>query len=843
MSKKRKKRGTAGYDASSIRVLGGIEHVRLRPAMYIGDTASRGLHHLVEEVVANSVDEAMAGRCDRIDVRIYADGSLSVIDNGCGIPVDIHKGTKKSGLEVVMTTLNAGAKFDDKSYTMSAGLHGVGVSCVNALSEWLEAEVWQDGHLFYQRYEKGKAVTPLEKRGRTNRRGTKITFRPDTSVFDSPEFNYEVIARRLRELAFLNGGLRINLSSEVSRAKDTYHYEGGLKEFVKFLNEGKDVLHRDVVHVNRREKDICVEIAFQYNDGYNETFFSFANNIRTIEGGTHMSGFRGALTRSFNAYGKERNVLKDSTPGGDDYREGLTGVLSIRLPDPQFEGQTKTKLGNRNLQGIVEQLVNSSLSTFCEENPTTANKIIRKAEDAAVAREAARKARDLTRRKGALSKSGLPGKLRDCASQDTESTELFIVEGQSAGGTAGMGRDREFQAILPLRGVILNVEKARIDKMLSNTELTALITALGAGIGTDEFDPEKLRYGKIILMTDADIDGAHIRTLLLTFFFRQMRELIQRGKLYIAQPPLYMVKRRGREQYVQDDRTLQRVLVDLGAADAQVAYRVGTGKKKKQGELEGPQLRQFLELLSRLEQLIGLVERHGISFEDYLSEREPRRGKFPLYRAVQVDDKGKTHHHMCYSEKEYDKVIERIKRDLTGGAKGAQGEEVEIIEEEDYGALAKREDLRNTLRPFKFHEAEEIGEVVESIESYGIPISCVRASGAQQAEAGGRRKRAGFAIRSNGGDVRVAFLSEIMNTIREIGRQGLEIKRYKGLGEMNAAELAETTLNPQSRRLLQVTVGDAIKADNYFSILAGRDVARRRDFIERHALEAWELDI
>jgi len=816
------------YDASSIRVLGGIEHVRLRPAMYIGDRSERGLHHLFEEVVANSIDETMVGECDEIIVSIFNDGSISLMDNGRGIPVDIHPDSGKSALEVVMTTLNAGGKFDNNSYKVSAGLHGVGVSCVNALSEWMEVEVWRDDCLYFQRYEKGEPRTPVEKRGRSGRQGTKVTFKPDEEIFGDAAFNYEKIVSRLRELAFLNSGVRIILNHEDKEKEEIFHYEEGIKEFVGYLGEGKDPLH-NVVSIQDEKDGMACDVALQYNDGFNEVIFSFANNINTVDGGTHLSGFRAALTRTFNNWARERDIFKDVVPGGDDYREGLIAVVSVKLPAPQFEGQTKTRLGNREIQGLVEQIVNDRLSTYCEENPKVAKRLVEKATEAARAREAARKARDLTRRKGALSRGNLPAKLRDCSSKSREVTELFIVEGQSAGGTASMGRDRDFQAILPLRGVILNVEKARVDKMLANEEIGSLISALGTGIGADDFNYDALRYGKVIIMTDADIDGAHIRTLLLTFFFRQMPSLIENGRIYIAQPPLYKLKRRGKEQYAYDDRALQKVLIDLGSSGVTLAYKQnGEGSYK---ELNSEQFSQLLSLLKTAEQSGNLIEGQGISFKKYLQLR--KKGLLPLYRVIETDESNAEKEHFFYSEEEYDEFVNKRQADLEKA-----GEELEIIEEDDYVGLARTRNQPNVLRPHKFHEHDKLQESVKKIEDYEIPIEYFFPYNEEPPE----EKK--FILKANDDqEVGVNALSEIIKAVQDMGREGLQVERYKGLGEMNSDELSETTLDPESRTMLKVTVGDAVEADNYFSILAGKNVERRREFIETHALEVNNLDV
>ncbi|MFW6044644.1 MAG: DNA gyrase subunit B [Planctomycetota bacterium] len=820
------------YDASSIRVLGGIEHVRLRPAMYIGDTDERGLHHLFEEVVANSIDEAMVEECDEIQVRLYSDNSISLRDNGRGIPVDPHPDTGKPALEVVMTTLNAGGKFDHNSYKVSAGLHGVGVSCVNALSEWMEVEVWRDEALFYQRYEKGEPTTPVEKRGQSNRRGTKVTFKPDPDIFGDCEFDPDKIGNRLRELAFLNSGTRVILGQEGEAEDEIFHYEEGIGEFVAHLNEGKKPLHDDVITIQDEREGTAVEIALQYNDGFNQNIFSFANNINTVDGGTHLSGFKTALTRTLNNWARDNDELKDITPTGDDYREGLTAVVSVKHPSPQFEGQTKTRLGNREVKSIVEQVAGDHLSLYSEEHPKTVRTVVKKAVEAARARVAAKKARDLTRRKGALSRGDLPTKLRDCSKRSREDTELFIVEGQSAGGTASMGRDRDFQAILPLRGVILNVEKARVDKMLGNEEIATLISALGTGIGVDEFNMDELRYNKVIIMTDADIDGAHIRTLLLTFFFRQMPQLIEHGHLYIAQPPLYKVKRRGNEQYVYDDRALQETLVDMGSSDAQMSYQLNG--QETTGELSNQEFQRLIDLLNTLDHQKHLIEQHGMAFTNFLDLRDGEEGdKFPLYRVIHTDSDSNKHERFFYSEQEYDEFVQTLQEELE-----EEGEELEIIEEDDYQGLARTRNKTNVLRPHKFHETPRLTEVVREIEGFGLPIESFRAL-KDEDDVVERR----FDIHSNGDELTVNSLSEIIPAVREMGREGMDVDRYKGLGEMNADELSETTLDPESRTVVQVTVGDAIEADNYFTILAGKDVKRRREFIEMHALEATNLDV
>jgi DNA gyrase subunit B len=807
------------YDATAIKVLGGIEAVRKRPAMYIGDISEKGLHHLIEEVVGNSVDEAMGGFCENITVKLNIDGSVMVLDDGRGIPVDEHKEMKKPALEVVMTTLHAGGKFEGKGYKVSGGLHGVGISVVNALSEWLEVEVRRDGHMYVQRYERGETKTALEERGATKKKGTKIIFKPDGSIFETVELSYNVVKKRVRELAFLNKGLCITIIDERTDTEETFKYDGGIKIFVEEMNKGKEIVNKEVIYFEGKEKDIIVECAMQYNDGYNEKVFSFANNINTIEGGTHLSGFRTALTRTLNMYAKNSKLLKDGkAPTGDDYREGLSAVISVKVPEPQFEGQTKTKLGNRDVQGLVEALAYESLSIYCEENPKSARAIVGKALDASRAREAARKARELTRRKGALSGSDLPGKLADCSSNDVESTELFIVEGISAGGTAKQGRDRRHQAILPLKGVILNVEKARVEKMLNNEEIRTLISAIGTGIGTDEFDPEKLRYGKIVIMTDADVDGAHIRTLLLTFFFRQMPELIDRGNIFIAQPPLYKIKRKKRQEYVYGDKELQESLISIGIDEAVVETC-----DKEPLKLSGDKLKKFLGLLEKMEEYnIHFIKKKqqskkSISFKEYLGKKQD--GNFPMYRVAYNG-----HEKYMYSDEELNRLVKQQQEQ--------KGSNVEINNVDE----KKDEDSKDSIEVQEFLESGEIENTVKQIEKDGFDAEDFFKG---PEENGHSRAKLIY----DDTTLEIYSLGEILPKIKEVGKKGLDIQRYKGLGEMNAEELALTTMDSSSRTLLRVKIEDAMKADEMFSTLSGKDVKRRREYIETHALDVKNLDV
>jgi DNA gyrase subunit B len=804
------------YGAQDIRVLEGLEAVRQRPGMFIGDTGPRGLHHLVYEVVDNSIDEAMAGHAKTIQVRIHPDGSLSVTDDGRGIPVDLHKEEGKSALEVVLCTLHAGGKFDNKSYSVSAGLHGVGVSAVNAVSEFLEATVWRDGGEFFFRCEQGIPKAPVEKKGASTKRGTKIHFRPDRTIFkDTVDFVFETLAKRLRELAFLNRGVHITLVDERPSGKtEEFKYEGGIAEFVAYLNKGKGRLHEDVIHVERQMGNIYVECALQWNDRYDPTEFSFANSINTHDGGTHLSGFRSALTRTLNAYAREAQLLreKDSPPTGDDYRAGLTVVVSVRLPNPQFESQTKVKLTNTDIEGVVTTAVNEELHDYLEKHREVGKAVFLKAMSESQAREAARRARE-TVRKGALTSGDLPGKLADCTSRDRENTELYIVEGDSAGGSAKQGRERKYQAILPLKGKILNVEKARIDKMLKHEEIRIVISAIGTGIGEEEFDISKLRYGKIIIMTDADVDGSHIRTLLLTFFFRHMRKLIDQGHIYIAQPPLYKVVSKQGEEYVHNEKAMMRKYVDLGCADAALE-----GPSRRLG---GADLRSVVESVMKIEDALSLVQRKGLPMERYLQQFDAKSGQLPVYRARRG---GKEY--FFYSQEALDQWIEAEEK--------AAGHELEVHSDD---VEAPPAGVTPAILLNEFHGVIDVGGAVRDLLNRGFTMSeYFRAE-----DVDGKAK---YRLVHEQDQIPVRTLRDLLKAIRTVGRKGLkDVQRFKGLGEMDADQLWETTMDPARRTLLKVTIEDSIQAERMFTVLMGEEVEPRREFIERHALEVKFLDI
>lgn len=786
------------YDATTIKVLEGLEAVRKRPSMYIGDTASRGLHQLVYEVVDNSTDEILAGECNNIDVLVHVDNSVTVIDDGRGIPVDLHKTQKKPALEVVMTMLHAGGKFDNRTYKVAGGVHGVGVSVVNALSEWLEVEVKREGKVFLQKYQRGKPVTRLEVIGKTKRTGTKVTLKPDKQIFQEIDFSFDVLSNRLRELAFLNRGAAITIKDERSEKEHQFQYKGGISSFVEYLNKNKELLHGKPIYFERDKDKIKAEVAIQFNDGYSENIFSFANNINTQEGGTHLSGFKAALTRTVNDYAKKTGLLKDikNSLGGDDIREGLAAVISVKLPEPQFEGQTKTKLGNSEVKGIIESIVNEGLGEFFEENPRIARKIVEKGLVAARAREAAKKARELTRRKGALDVASLPGKLADCSERDPRLCEIYLVEGDSAGGSAKQGRDRRFQAILPLKGKILNVEKARLDKMLNNAEIRTLITALGTGIGEEDFDIDKARYKKIIIMTDADVDGAHIRTLLLTFFYRQMNKLIEEGYIYIAQPPLYRIKKGKTERYISNDEEFNQIVLDLGLSEARLV------RLEDNHSFTGSQLRSIVQDLAELGRLATVVERKGVKFEKYLKLRDEKTKKLPFYRV-----------------------------------KGDEGEDRYLYSEKELVLFEESQESQGETKPeiIEFAESREIGEILKRIEGKGIVVGkIIYPQGEGQPL---------YKLEENGREHFLYAAQDIIDKVRALGRRGLGIQRYKGLGEMNPGQLWETTMDPERRTILKVILADKPEAENTFTALMGSQVEPRRQFIERHAPEVRNLDI
>ncbi len=799
------------YGADRITILEGLAAVRKRPAMYIGDTGLRGYHHCVYEVVDNSIDEALAGYCTHVDVIINSDGSLTVNDDGRGIPVDLHPTEGIPAVEVVLTKLHAGGKFDNDSYKVSGGLHGVGVSCVNALAEWLEVEVCRDGKVHHQLYRRGVPDAPLEAIGKTQKTGTKITFKPDHEIFTQEGFQWDVLASRLRELAFLNRGVRIRLMQEEPVREEVFEYEGGIREFVQHLNRGKTPIHPDVIYFEHERDGVTAEIAMQYSDAFNDNIFSFANNINTIEGGTHLSGFRSALTRTINQYARTNKLIKDEkkSMSGDDIREGLTAVVSVKIPDPQFEGQTKTKLGNGEVQGIVEAIVNEELGTYLEENPAVARGIIDKAVMAARAREAARKARDLTRRKGALESGGLPGKLADCSKRDPAVCELFIVEGDSAGGSAKQGRDREFQAILPVRGKVINVEKARIDKVLSNEEIRTMITAIGTGIGSDEFDLSKARYNKIVIMTDADVDGAHIRTLLLTFFYRQMTQLVEAGYIYIAQPPLYKIKRKKREEYIESDAQLTRILLDLGSDEQTLVCPQGNTL------LDDTRLPEVLVMLSEVEHIAEQMERKGVNFHDYIG-RLTEALRLPVFR-VEIDrGEGVPEISYAFTDSELRALREQAEREL--------GTEVEVADALTGGPGIRWQEM---------HTAERLEKLIARLKDAGFQPCCLSP----------QEDPAFYLVSETGEKTALHSLMELLDTVREAGRKGLSIQRYKGLGEMNPDQLWETTMDPDARKMTRVVLEDAVKADQMFTILMGDEVEPRRDFIEKNALNVQNLDI
>ena len=848
--------GNGNYTADDIKVLEGMEAVRLRPAMYIGSNGEMGLHHLVYEVVDNSVDEALAGFATRIDVTIHIDNSITVVDDGRGIPVDdmVVDGEKLPAAQVVLTKLHAGGKFDSSNYKVSGGLHGVGVSCVNALSHQLDLEIWRDGHVWEQGYSKGQPQNKLKKTGTTKKRGTRVHFLPDKEIFTATEYNFDTLAQRLRELAFLNKGLQITLTDERQTDAKTgeakkleFKYTGGIAEFIKHLNRGKSVLHDKPIYMEAERDGVAMEIALQYNDGYSETVFSFANNINTVDGGTHLSGFRTALTRTINYAGQQLGLFKDVKENltGDDVREGLVAVVSVKLPQPQFEGQTKGKL-NSDIAGVVQAFINERLGAFFEQNPPVAKRIINKAIEAARAREAARKARDLTRRKGALDGGGLPGKLADCSERDPNRCELFLVEGESAGGTAKQGRDRRFQAILPLKGKILNVEKARYDKMLSHEEIRAMITALGTGIGKEDFDPARLRYSKVILMTDADVDGSHIRTLLLTFFFRHMNELIKRGNVFIAQPPLYGIKKGKSQQYIKDDREFVRVMVRRAAEGMVVRYGEGAAK------LDGAALAKFMTTLN---EYLGFFDK-----VDKRIRNEQVTALLPkLGLSQRVDFEG--------DKKNPPKKVEKLEKELTRMSKEHLLKDVKAYFDEEHNLWGVRfTDSQGAERELNFSlastpEYRQMMAKYKQIEQHMEPPFVIEVAGKPAAggEAGAElsdaeredlekaaKKTSKAPVRRTKAESEVVekhSARDLFDYVLNEGRKEYTVQRYKGLGEMSSEQLWETTMDPERRTLLAVKAEDIEACESIFTTLMGEDVESRRKFIEENALDVKNLDI
>ena len=838
------------YGADKIKVLEGLEAVRKRPAMYIGSTGAPGLHHLVYEIVDNSIDEALAGYCDQVNVTIHIDTSVTVIDNGRGIPVDRHE-SGRSAAEVVLTVLHAGGKFDNDSYKVSGGLHGVGVSVVNALSETLDLEIWRNGQVHKQSYHRGDPVGELEVTGTTKKRGTKITFKPDPQIFETTEFSFDTLAQRLRELAFLNGGVTITIDDERDGKSHTFLYEGGINSFVQYLNQNRAPANDKPIYMRGEKDGIDVEISLQWNDGYSETVYSFANNINTHEGGTHLSGFRAALTRTVNTYASRNNLtkdLKDATISGDDIREGLTAVISVKIPRPQFEGQTKTKLGNTEVKGIVEAIVNDKLGAYLEQTPSVAKRIIAKAVDAARAREAARKARDLVRRKGALDNSSLPGKLADCQERDPAQSELYIVEGESAGGSAKQGRDRRFQAILPIKGKILNVEKARFDKMLSSDEIKTMIAALGCGIGSDDFDLAKLRYHRIIIMTDADVDGSHIRTLLLTFFYRQMRALVDAGYVYIAQPPLFRAKRGRSEFFIRDEREMEKWLLRRSAESRVLVLSDGR-------QITGADLETRLEKLAAFQKYLHIVERRGPSRRVVLAllERGAHDRAFfqdagkvqeladalqtaTVSASVQPDEENQAHSLLVEDRSAGYARHHRVNMDFVGTSEfrvlAASYHEVDGI---------KPPMIVRTVAAQQSPDAEETGATANDTAIGGAPLDDATKLAAEPKapDISSMPKVA----RAKDADVTIESLEALVEFFIAAGKKGFDVNRYKGLGEMNPETLWETTMDPVKRTLLQVKAEDHTEADLMFTTLMGDQVEPRRKFIEDNALDVKNLDI
>jgi len=819
---------SSGYDPKDIQSLKGLEGIRLRPAMYIGDTTTAGLHHLVYELVDNCIDECANGFASHMSVVIHSDGSVSVADDGRGIPVGpMPDEGNKSALEVVLTNIHAGGKFNREGGYKSGtgGLHGVGIKAVNALAEWLEAEVRREGHVWTMDFARGKPTTDLKKLGKSDTTGTKITFKPDPDIFPDTRYNYEPLAKRLQELAFLNPGMRIRVLDERSSEQDEFCYPEGLVEFVRWLNRTETALYDPIIQVMGVQDGIEVAVTIQHNDGFNDNVRTFGNCVNNYLGGTHLSGFRAALTRAVNNYGKREKMFEEVVPSGDDFREGLVAVVAVRVPDPQFQGQTKEKLVNANVEGVVNSIVFEQLAKFMEENPNIAKRIAQKGLMAAEAREAARKSREMVRRKGALTSGGLPEKLRDCRSRELDITELYLVEGDSAGGSADTGRDSNVQAILPLRGKILNVEKAQLIKILDNNEVSNLFKAIGIPPMAEFEDVTKRRYGKIILMTDADIDGSHIRTLLLTFMFRHMKALVENGCIYIAQPPLYKVTQRNKSRYVQTHDMMVTELMELGLQGSRVTFANGD-------TIDGDHLRRIVTLMGRLSEPIELLERRGITLK-YLHQHSPDGDKpLPQYRVFL----GKQEH-WFHSRDEVEQFVQTEEK--------KRGEELEIAGEADSppaddktkatnGAVAKD----GQLQIVDLHEMRTINDALRELKGYGIQLTDLYAPGARDGET-----FYPFRILQDDHMVKLTSLRELLPQLRELGERGMKVTRFKGLGEMDAEELWETTMDPAARTLLKVTMVDATAADEMFRVLMGDAVEPRREFIEKHALDVKDLDV
>ena len=827
MAEKKKTKAPAStdkYDASKIDKLEGLEAVRKRPGMYIGDPDEHGLHHTVFEVLDNSIDEHLAGFCDNISVTIHVDNSVSIRDNGRGIPVDTHPKFKIPAVELVLTNLHAGGKFGQGAYKYSGGLHGVGAKCVNALAEWFKVEVYRDGQVHTMEFARGKTTRKLEVIGKSKSTGTLVTFKPDPEIFTiTTEFKFNMLSTRLRELAFLNPGVEIALIDDREDDKsETFFYRDGIEQFVRQLGKNKQLVHAKPIVIANKTDDVFVDVVIQYNDSYNDQILCYANSIPNIDGGAHLTGFRTALTRTINQYAKKNNLLKEKDPSisGDDVREGLVAIVSVKLPNPRFNSQTKGKLVNNEIEGVVSKATYDGLMHHLDTNPSVAKKIINKGLTAARAREAARKARE-TVRKSAMTGGGLPGKLADCSDRDPANTELYIVEGDSAGGSAKQGRDRKFQAILPLRGKLINVEKARLIKVLENKEIRTMITAVGTGIGNSEgegsFDLDKLRYHKIIIMTDADVDGSHIRTLLLTFFYRQMPELVKKGFVYIAQPPLYQIARKKRVRYVQDDNELNNILIELGAEDISLKHL------KSRKKLNTKQLGEILDLLETLDKYSRSIKRHGGDFGDFIDQRK-KTGELPIH-LVKIRDGNDEEVHYFHSDRELAKFSKKnTDLNLFEGGKETQ----------DKAASAKNGNTRRGTH-VELHESKPVQELLSKLSRKGLPVEHYSA-----------QDKPLFELNEGNGDGRTYPLfsvSEILSTVIEIGRRGLQIKRFKGLGEMNPKELFETTMDPETRKLLRIDLTDSVEAEEMFTKLMGEEVAPRRQFIEDNALNVRNLDI